>query len=261
MRLQLEANGYYAVPCTGKRPTLNEWQKRRKHSREEIEGWNGANTGIVLGETGGGDLDILMAEAAECCEEYLRRELGEDGEILVRIGLPPKRAVLFRTDKPFAKIQQLYHDPAGNTHKIEFLCDGQQIVVQGTHPDTGGPYTWHGGRSPLTVRNADLPLVTKGRARDLLEGLSTILSEEFGFARVDASRKTNGTGEQHVDVEADLAAMKYQGGNASINETLKRVVPGMFWKGYHPNEILARVSAETAACGSRAGQAWDARQN
>jgi hypothetical protein len=60
-----------------------------------------------------------------------------------------------------------------------------------------------------------------------------------------------------VDLEADLAAMKYQGGNASINETLKRVVPGMFWKGHHPNEILARVSAETAACGARAGQAWD----
>jgi hypothetical protein len=74
----------------------------RRHTREEIEKWNGGNTGIVLGETGGSDLDILMAEAAERCEEYLRRELGEDGEILIRIGLPPKRAILFRTDKPFA---------------------------------------------------------------------------------------------------------------------------------------------------------------
>ena len=39
-----------------------------------------------------------------------------------------------------------FKSPNGEEHKIEVLCNGQQVVVDGVHPDTHRPYTWHGGR-------------------------------------------------------------------------------------------------------------------
>jgi hypothetical protein len=55
------------------------------------------------------DIDILDEQAAQIVEATARLYLEDKGEILVRIGLPPKRAILLRTDKPFKKIvRKLY---------------------------------------------------------------------------------------------------------------------------------------------------------
>ena len=63
----------------------------------------------------------------------------------MRIGLPPKRAIVMRTNLPFKKIiRTLVAQPNRviTPHKIEMLGDGQQVAVAGNHPDTGAPYTW-----------------------------------------------------------------------------------------------------------------------
>jgi hypothetical protein len=69
----------------------------------------------------------------------------------------PKRAILLRTDKPFKKIIRKLTAPDGTSHKIEVLGDGQQLAVAGNHPDTGQPYVWRGGRSPVNTAHDLLP--------------------------------------------------------------------------------------------------------
>src|SRR6516225_7701583 len=63
------------------------------------------------------DIDILNPEAAEAAEALIRERYEERGYILVRIGLAPKRAVLFRTDEPFKKIQVILIAPNGPNGK------------------------------------------------------------------------------------------------------------------------------------------------
>src|SRR5205823_7699992 len=92
-------------------------------------------------------------------EKLARERFEEKGYFLVRFGQPPKRAFLFRTDAPFAKIKRVFGEPGTpekDCGKLEFLGDGQQLVVHGIHPDTQGPYSWHGG-APGEIKREDLP--------------------------------------------------------------------------------------------------------
>ena len=109
---------------------------------------------------------------------------------MVRFGQPPKRAILFRTDVPFGKISTpVFTSPTQQRHRVEVLCDGQQIVVLGTHPGTGKPYSWHGGE-PGDLALADLPELTKAMARDFIAKAAAIMREQ-GWIE-EKVRKTNG---------------------------------------------------------------------
>src|SRR5262245_47003032 len=96
------------------------------------------------------DIDILDDGGAHVVENVSLRRLGNNGAILLRVGLLPKRAILTRTETPFPKIVRTLVSPDGKKHKIEVLGDGQQVVVAGTHPDTGKQYAWRWG---LTISN------------------------------------------------------------------------------------------------------------
>jgi hypothetical protein len=159
LRRKLKAAGYSPIPCEGKKPPMKGWDEKINVTPDEIGLWTGmwqyaTNTGILTRNTPALDIDILNDEAARAVEalvrgRYEREECDDVVPILVRFGLAPKRAVLFRTDEPFKKIQQSLIAPDGKEgQKIELLADGQQIVAFGIHPDTRKPYGWHGG-SPL----------------------------------------------------------------------------------------------------------------
>ena len=182
-RLALLAHGYAPIPCTGKAPAINGWQNWQTNPNE-IKLWlklypTAINTGALTKFTPAIDVDITFLPAAEAIEELAREEFEERGYVLTRIGLPPKRAVLLRTDEPFAKETRAFTAPDGSKHKIEVLGDGQQVVVDGIHPDTGKPYTWHGG-SPLTIAWGDLPYVRRDDIITFLDKAVTAL-ESFGF--------------------------------------------------------------------------------
>ena len=70
----------------------------------------------------------------------------------------------------------------GKEEKLEFLCDGQQVVVDGIHPDTHKPYRWFGGE-PGEVAREDLPLITEAEARELIERAAELLVAEHGYVR------------------------------------------------------------------------------
>lgn len=179
LRLALCAHGYIPLPLYGKQPPvygknnskrgLGDWQLLNGVTHEQIEMWgktwpDAINTGILTRSTPALDLDILNEEAARAAEDLVREHCEEHGPILVRIGRPPKRALMFRTDEPFAKITVNFDD--GKGEKIEFLCDGQQLVVDGIHPDTKEPYRWFGGE-PGQIARGELPHIRGAEAQEL----------------------------------------------------------------------------------------------
>lgn len=196
-RVRLLRGGFDPLPLIGKRPFVNDWQKRGPTSAGDIEIWskvypNATNTGMLCRTTPTIDLDIMNPEAADAVEQLIRDRYESDGGyVLVRFGKAPKRAIPFRTDEPFKKITANLIAPSGGSEKVEFLCDGQQVVVAGTHPDTGLPYRWHGGE-PGQIKRADLPYIQAAEARELVEQVVALLVAEHGYQRTAQRPEGNG---------------------------------------------------------------------
>jgi hypothetical protein len=138
------------------------------------------NTGILTRLAPAIDIDITDEAAAEAVEMLARERFEERGYILVHIGKAPKRAVLLRTDMPFPKITRNLTAPNGGEHKIELLCDGQQLIVFGEHPETKRPYVWHGGE-PGTIPPEELPYVTRDDALKFADDAVALLVREHGY--------------------------------------------------------------------------------
>jgi putative DNA primase/helicase len=196
MRLRLLAAGYLPLPLYGKEPPvygknnarkgLAEWTELTTVTPEQIKMWeriwpDAVNTGMLTKLTPTFDADIMHLEAAEAVEDLVRERYEERGHTLIRIGKAPKRAIPFRTQEPFKKIIANLTAPDGSEHKIEFLCDGQQVVVDGIHPDTGKPYSWHGG-VPGDIAHDELPYITGAEAQQLVDDVVKLLVDRFGFA-------------------------------------------------------------------------------
>src|SRR5262249_19096788 len=198
LRRALGAAGYLPIPLYGKVPPaygknnphkgLAGWQNLTEVTDEMIAMWartwpDAVNTGVLTRNVPTLDLDILNEEAARACEDLVRERYEDAGYILVRIGLPPKRAIPFRTEEPFDKIVVNLIAPNGSEgQKIEFLANGQQVVVAGIHPDTKQLYRWHGGK-PGEVKREDLPYTREAEARALVNDLVELLVRDSGYKR------------------------------------------------------------------------------
>lgn len=197
IRRKLLNAGYSPIPVEGKIPVLKQWEKKIETNDEEIKFWGtvydrAGNTGVLTRCTPTLDVDILDTDAAEAVEALARERFEELGYILVRIGQAPKRCVPFRTNEPFKKIAVSLIAPNGSEgQKIELLCDGQQVVVDGIHEKTGKPYCWHGGE-PGEIKHADLPYIHAEQARQLVEDAAELLCREHGYRRKADRPKASG---------------------------------------------------------------------
>src|SRR5262249_46585781 len=145
VRLALLANGYDPVPQKGKEPHLVGWQTI-PITEQVIRDWEQTrpdeiNTGVRNAPVI--DIDVKDEAAAAALEELVDKFFPD--QLLRRVGWWPKRAFLFRAPASFAKLKRVFKAPDGSEHAIEILGHGQQLVVEGIHPDTHGPYTWTGG--------------------------------------------------------------------------------------------------------------------
>jgi hypothetical protein len=205
VRQALVDQGYTPIPVIGKEPPFKKWQKVENVSHSMLEAWGknfprATNTGILTKYTPTLDADILNELAAIAVEDLVRERFEERGCILPRIGKPPKRAIPFRTPAPFAKITVNLTAANGNTgEKIEFMCDGQQIVAAGIHPDTGKPYVWPLG-NPTDIARDDLPEISEAEAKQLVDDIVELLCRDFGYSRAAGrtARKGNGTPQAHA---------------------------------------------------------------
>ena len=167
LRLKLFRNGYVPLPLDGKRPLISGWQNIQP-DEEMIRSWkrdypNLINTGIRATECPVIDIDILDPQGVR----IVLGAIGPGQRLLYRTGRTPKVAILFSTSVPFLKMAHAYRAPDGGTHKIEILCQGQQMAAFGIHPDTGQRFTWE-PEDPTTVHRDELPELTEGMARRFL---------------------------------------------------------------------------------------------
>ena len=125
LRLKLKTNGFSPIPVNGKIPLVSGWQTMLDASDDEISRWaakhsSSLNTGIITKRAPTIDVDILHEEAASAVEALVREGFGSGrGRLLRRIGLPPKRAFVFRTEEPFTKLFARFKAPDGTSHKVE----------------------------------------------------------------------------------------------------------------------------------------------
>ena len=260
IRLALKAAGFTPVACIGKKPLLLEWQNRRDATPKEIAKWPGGNSGIDTKYDPSCDIDFDDAEAAAAVEAAARDWFDGRGTIPVRFGRAPRRALLFRAATPFSKIVAWFIAPNGSKHKIEFLGDGQQIIVAGIHPDTGARYAWHADLAPWKMKRADLVEIDEAEAHAFLDYVADVLKEQFGFQH--APPEGNGHDAQSpfgdgAAVTVGLEALGEAGATDAggiTNEVHCRIIPSQLRAGEHPGDLLERIVDETMArAGNRLG--------
>jgi Bifunctional DNA primase/polymerase, N-terminal len=193
LRLALLTNGYLPIPVTGKRCILEGWTTItptevviHDWARDRAE----QGTGVLTRTTPALDIDIEDAVIAEDVEAFTRGYFAGAGRLMRRVGQAPKRAFLFRTEVPFAKLQEKFIAPDGSKHKLEILGDGQMLAVDSIHPDTREPYTWAGG-TPWEVPAAELPELTGEKARAWLDEVTKLLVKR-GWQRESKPPPTGG---------------------------------------------------------------------
>jgi hypothetical protein len=211
-RITVWRNGYNPLPLNGKIPAIKDWPKKFAAVDEDFirswaTTWPGmTNTGIITKRTPCLDLDLLNTEAGDVCESLVRERFDGRGNLLARFGRAPKRAIPFRTDKYFTKLDVKFAAAdGGEGDKIEFLADGQQFAAFGTHPDTKRPYRWHGG-SPLNIRHDELPYVSEQEARKLIDELKEICIEH-GYKPIGKSGKAGSYGGEYVSFDELVEAI------------------------------------------------------
>jgi hypothetical protein len=177
-RRRLLAAGYSPLPVNGKAPPVPGWQDIVA-TNDIISAWedkypDATNTGILTGNTPAIDIDVLDSDVADEVQQIAERLIGTSA---VRTGQAPKRAMLFRTDEPFDKISTpIFISPGGRAHKVEILGRGQQIVVDGIHPDTHSPYTWQGGEPGPQLERGALTSFSAEQASDFIVAATQCMS-------------------------------------------------------------------------------------
>ena len=247
-RLALIHNGYTCLPLFDKAPPqfakhrrgLAGWQHLANVTSSQVHMWarvwpDALNTGILTGATPALDLDILNELAAIDAEELVRERFEGSGRVLVRIGKPPKRAIPFRTEAPFPKITAALTRTGfeGLGEKLELLCDRQQLVVHGIHPQTARAYTWFGG-TPWTVPRDELPLIDAKQAGKLISDIVDLLIKEYGYTAARIShRGTHPEGTPDWNV---LVANIING--ADLHESIRDLACKLVRSGMHPGAAV-----------------------
>jgi hypothetical protein len=202
-RVRYVTLGYEPIPILSgrKKPRIDNWPEI-PISLNVVSAWAHdrpaeLSTGIRTRYTPGFDIDILDSDVADQVQQALLNMIPQQGTVLKRIGMPPKRLIPLRCTLPFKKIAATFKAPDDVVHKVEVLCDGQQFVAEGIHETTQQPYRWAENVSLLNVAHEHLPLVDEELARRFVAEASEIMrragwTEVGGKSNGKANSRTNG---------------------------------------------------------------------
>ena len=251
-RLALIHHGYTCLPLFHKEPPifgknndrkgLAGWQHLANVTSSQIYMWarvwpDAVNTGVLTATAPALDIDILNELAAIDAEELVRERFEGQGRVLVRIGKPPKRAIPFRTEAPFPKITAALTRAGaeGLGEKLELLCDRQQLVAHGIHPQTARAYAWFGG-TPWTVPRDELPLIDAKQAGKLVSDIVDLLTKDYGYTPtriVSRGLSTHPEGSPDWNV---LVANIISG--ADLHESIRGLACKLIRSGMHPGAAV-----------------------
>lgn len=181
----------------------------------------GANIGLRAAEFPAFDIDVLDPEISNKIRAVIERVLGET---VVRHGRRPKQLLMYRASAPMKAFRHKYEHPIlGETHLVEFLSEGYQYVVQGTHPVTMKPYELEDPIGVFGLLGSDgLPLIDTGRVEAAFVAIDELMAE-LGFELVS----TSGSGDLAANVDQD-------GLNAPDGDELMELVSQI------PNDLASR---------------------
>jgi len=155
------------------------------------------------------DIDIVDPDQAHDIMELAHRRLGET---LLRVGRWPKRLLLYRNETPIPKI---------DVKPIEILGRGQQFVAFGIHENTGRPYEWRFGETPLDVALEDLPLAGEETLQAFVAEARAIVPDMGRGAR---AVRQGGTGRGIEGPVRDKAGRVIDGRDAWLSQIAYHVV-------------------------------------
>ena len=229
-------NGYYIIPITKgqKRPAVSGWQNWRATSADEIMPYidKGCGIGILTGVGDnplcGVDIDSMDEGLVDSFMEWCWSAYSPRG---MRVGNPPKKLFLFRTDKAYTKVSSRdFLDANGKVHKLELLGAGQQFVSFGTHPDTGKNYKWiPSSESPIntSIRNLGLPLYEADLKAMILAFEERALAA--GLTPKTSSRRSN---DQTADASATDILMNYEAATGLTADECRKTIEGLDCEDY-----------------------------
>jgi Bifunctional DNA primase/polymerase, N-terminal/Primase C terminal 2 (PriCT-2)/Protein of unknown function (DUF3987) len=193
--------------------------------------WPECSIGIACGVVVGADIDIVEdVQIAGKVDELARQMLGDTP--LVRVGLWPKRLLLYRAVEPFAGIREFY--------PIEIMARGQQVVAYGRHPETGLPYRWLDD-SPAETHLTALPEVSEAQCREFIQAAYALVPD-----RLKRALSVDPTGARH------MTSGRLAGTSQAIESALDALPnPELDWNAWNTIGM-----ALCAAIGSEGADAW-----
>lgn len=205
-------NGYEIIPIKPgtKRPPFDKWEDIRA-TRRQLDRWLDDNPrfgmGILARKTPLVDIDSRDQGITDKMVAFVEELLGET---LQRVGLPPKTGLVYRTDKPFPKVNsRIFVRPEDdvadkrNWHKLEVLGDGQQWVAYAIHPDTEKPYRWLDKHGPHSVPWDHLPTITRDQALEIAAEFERLCEEAGWKVKRGSSLKSRTTAVIEDDEDDD----------------------------------------------------------
>lgn len=165
---------------------------------ETIEA-TGANTGLLGDRFPGLDIDVDEPTLAKVVQQFAEEKLGETA---VRLSREPRRLLVYRTGKPFARVA-LVITYKGKSHTVEFLGQGRQYLVHGGHP-SGVDYRWE-GQDLWDYMPSDLPSITGEVALSFLTELKEALAGKAECELVGTGKTKTEAVKPQDDLEAPSA--------------------------------------------------------
>lgn len=145
------------IPCNGKIPKLQGWQKRGVPTKEEINNWLDTyaemNIGLVLGQASGlVGIDIDGTESKELLMEWSNGDLPETWTYQTPSG---GLRLLYRTPKG-VQLKKVVKTLEGEHSELALMGEGQQTILPPSVFE-GNSYRWLKDRNPAKQKLADAP--------------------------------------------------------------------------------------------------------
>ena len=187
---ELHRRGYIPIPVVSgtKKPAIKNWQNANPTKMDMLD-WHEQkhSIGILTKNNPVLDLDTLNENFRDIILEFIEKRLGKS---IKRIGKAPKIAIICQTDIPFTKMTSKIYWTGKNydtKNQLEVLGEGQFLVVDGLHPDTGKLY-YYIDKHLTDVDSKELVYLSKEQCKYIIDKFNEI-GTDYGICREDENKK------------------------------------------------------------------------
>jgi hypothetical protein len=246
--VRLSDNFWRPLPCHGKKPVMDQWnvlcQIPWDHSdlMDACQEFDHCACGIASTSTTAFiDVDVLNEDHVKQITVLADQHLGHTP--LVRIGRSPKFVCIYRC-APSSLIR------SRKLHPIEVMRASGQIIGFGVHEQTGQPYSWINGYSPLTLCADDprIPLIDATQLHRFVSAALAICGRTH-YPRDVRRGRTRGLQDEDIHQELRVLAVQLGFRRAAI-KLLETAIDGS----------QRRHMTMFAVVSSAAGRGWGRSQ-